>query len=59
MNHTDHPALVDFRLAVVSENRCPECLGRLDGHWTCRRCGYDAYGEVLAYEASTREDGER
>lgn len=27
---------------LVSENRCPMCLGELDTGWECNECGYDA-----------------
>jgi hypothetical protein len=27
---------------LISEDRCPMCLGHLDTGWECNSCGYDA-----------------
>ena len=27
---------------LISEDRCPMCLGELDTGWECNSCGYDA-----------------
>jgi hypothetical protein len=27
---------------LVSEDRCPMCIGHLDTGWECNDCGYDA-----------------
>jgi hypothetical protein len=33
---------------LISEDRCPMCLGNLDTGWECNECGYDAQPWVKA-----------
>lgn len=46
------PFLQDFRIAIIEENRCPECLGILNDSGDCQTCGYDTDIEVDDYIAS-------
>ena len=37
---------------LVSEDKCPMCLGELDTGWECNECGYDAMPWVKASQAA-------
>ena len=41
--------LSDYSVSIlISEDRCPMCLGHLDTGWECTECGYDARPWVKA-----------
>lgn len=57
MPHETNPRnLSDHAVSIlVSENRCPMCLGELDIGYECNSCGYDAMPWITA----SRERHER
>lgn len=48
--------LQDFKLALIEEDICPECLGLLRDDYKCKRCNYDAYELLVDEKYSTERD---